>query len=117
MRRSWESENPFKKILGINRYNIRNNDVIGITESFVARAQGNFISVEDISEEIASNFSDNIGVVFPILSRNRFSMILRTIARAAAKNSKKIILLLSYPNDEVGNPIIDNKITNPLISF
>ena len=108
MRRSWESENSFKKILGINRYNIRNNDIIGITESLVARAQGNFISVEDISEEIASNFSDNIGVVFPILSRNRFSMILRTIARAAAKNSKKIILLLSYPNDEVGNPIIDN---------
>lgn len=108
MRRSWESENPFKKILGINRYNIRNNDIIGITESLVARAQGNFISLEDISEEIVAKFSEDIGIVFPILSRNRFSMILRAIARAAAKNSKKIILLLSYPNDEVGNPIIDN---------
>jgi len=108
LRRSWESENPFKKILGINRYNIRNNDIIGITESLVARAQGNFISLEDISEEIVAKFSEDIGIVFPILSRNRFSMILRAIARAAAKNSKKIILLLSYPNDEVGNPIIDN---------
>ncbi len=109
LRRSWESDNAFKKILGINRYNIRNRDIIGVTESLVARAQGNFISVDDISEEIATKFSEDIGVVFPILSRNRFSMILKAIARAAAKKSKKLILFLSYPNDEVGNPIMDRE--------
>jgi hypothetical protein len=107
LRKSWEPENLFKKILGIKKYDIKNKDIVGITESFISRAQGNFISIEDISEEVSSVFNDDIGIVFPILSRNRFSMILKAIARGASKNSKKVILQLSYPDDEVGNPIMD----------
>jgi F420-0:gamma-glutamyl ligase len=89
-------------------YELRDRDVIGVTESLVARAQGNYIDVDDIAEQIKENFSGNsIGIVFPILSRNRFSMILKGIV----KSNKKIYIQLSYPNDEVGNPLLDmNKI-------
>ncbi|HMA60937.1 MAG TPA: coenzyme F420-0:L-glutamate ligase [Halanaerobiales bacterium] len=96
LKRSWENEG----------YELKNQDVVGITESIVARAQGNYIEIDDIAEEINQKFtSDEIGIVFPILSRNRFSMILKGIARS----EKKIYLQLSYPNDEVGNPLIDEK--------
>jgi len=85
-------------------YELRDKDVLGITESLVARAQGNYINIQDIAAEINETFSgDSIGIVFPILSRNRFSMILKGIAASG----KKIYLQLSYPNDEVGNPLLD----------
>lgn len=85
-------------------FELRDKDVLGITESLIARAQGNYITIDDIAAEINEKFKgDSIGVVFPILSRNRFSMILKGIARSG----KKIYLQLSYPNDEVGNPLLD----------
>lgn len=78
-------------------------DIIGITESLVARAQGNYATVEDIAKDVSQKFDGDIGVVFPILSRNRFSLILKGIALTG----KKIHLLLSYPSDEVGNQLMD----------
>src|SRR6056297_3339237 len=96
LQRSWQEEN----------YEIKDKDVVGITESLVARAQGNYINIDDIAAEINEIFSgDTIGIVFPILSRNRFSMILKGIAASG----KKIYLQLSYPNDEVGNPLLDSR--------
>ena len=82
---------------------LKEKDVIGVTESLVARAQGNYASVEAIGADIASKFPDEIGIVFPILSRNRFSILLKGIA----KSNRKIHLLLSYPSDEVGNHLMD----------
>ncbi|MBS3811773.1 MAG: coenzyme F420-0:L-glutamate ligase [Halanaerobiales bacterium] len=84
-------------------YKLYNNDVIGITESVVARAQGNYVLLDDIAQEIKDKFSKNVGIVFPILSRNRFSMILKGIA----KSNYQIYLQLSYPRDEVGNALMD----------
>ena len=82
---------------------IRNRDVIALTESIVARSQGNYASIEAITKDIKSKIdSDTIGVIFPILSRNRFAICLKGIASAA----KKIILMLSYPSDEVGNALL-----------
>ncbi|HKL74096.1 MAG TPA: coenzyme F420-0:L-glutamate ligase [Clostridia bacterium] len=79
-------------------------DVVGITEAVVARAQGNYASVSDIASDIKSKFGENtIGVIFPILSRNRFAICLKGIAQGA----KKIVLMLSYPSDEVGNHLLD----------
>lgn len=79
-------------------------DVVGITEAVVARAQGNYASVDNIAADIRRKFGENahIGVLFPILSRNRFAILLKGIARGAAK----ITLQLSYPTDEVGNALI-----------
>ena len=94
---------------------LRNKDVIALTESIVARAQGNYATIEAIAKDINTKFGDStIGVVFPILSRNRFSILLRGIA----KGVKKIVLMLSYPSDEVGNALltydqIDAKGVNP----
>lgn len=86
---------------------LKNRDVIGITESIVARAQGNYATVEDIAEDVKNKFGNNtIGVIFPILSRNRFAICLRGIAKGA----KKIILMLSYPSDEVGNKLISDNL-------
>ena len=83
---------------------IKDRDVIAVTEAVVARAQGNYATIEQISEDIKSKFpSGEFGVVFPILSRNRFSICLRGFAKGA----KKIYLMLSYPSDEVGNHLID----------
>jgi len=83
---------------------LRNGDVIGITEAIVAKSQGNLASVDDIAADIKDKFQDNaVGVVFPILSRNRFLNILKGISRGA----KKVYVLLQYPSDEVGNPIMD----------
>ena len=79
-------------------------DVVGITESILARAQGNYAGVDDIAADIRAKFpSGHIGLVFPILSRNRFAICLRGIAKGA----KKISLMLSYPSDEVGNHLFD----------
>jgi F420-0:gamma-glutamyl ligase len=94
-----------EKSIKENNYELRNNDVIGVTESVVARAQGNYVDIDDIAGEINDKFPDEIGIVFPILSRNRFAMILKGIA----KSNKKIYLQLSYPNDEVGNPLLDER--------
>ena len=84
-------------------YEVRDRDVVTITESIVARAQGNYATVDHIAKDIGEKFNgETVGVVFPILSRNRFSNILQGIARG----SKKVILLLSYPADEVGNHLV-----------
>ncbi len=82
---------------------LKNMDVIGITESLVARAQGNFANIDVITKDINNKFPDDIGVVFPILSRNRFSLVLKAIANT----NKKVHVLLSYPYDEVGNCLMD----------
>ncbi len=84
-------------------YEIRNRDIVAMTEAVVARAQGNYASTSDIAKDIESKFpSGEVGVIFPILSRNRFSVCLRGIAKGA----KKVILMLSYPSDEVGNHLV-----------
>ena len=84
-------------------FEIRDRDVISITESIVARSQGNYASVEDIAADIKAKFGgETVGVIFPILSRNRFAICLRGIAKGA----KKIVLMLSYPSDEVGNQLV-----------
>ncbi len=84
-------------------YTIEDRDILGITESLLARAQGNYVTCDLVARDIKNKFPDNIGVVFPILSRNRFSTILKSIALSG----KKITLLLSYPSDEVGNHLMD----------
>lgn len=84
-------------------YTLRDRDVIGITESLVARSQGNYVSIEDIASDISKKFEGDIAVMFPILSRNRFSSILQGIALSG----KKIHLFLNYPSDEVGNHLMD----------
>ncbi len=84
-------------------FELKNRDVVAITEAVVARAQGNYASVDDIAADVKAKFGDaNIGVIFPILSRNRFAICLRGIARGA----RKITLMLSYPSDEVGNHLV-----------
>ncbi|MBU5424957.1 coenzyme F420-0:L-glutamate ligase [Tissierella pigra] len=88
----------------IENFTIQDKDIIAITESLVARAQGNYAHIDDIAEDIKEKFGDKtIGVIFPILSRNRFATILRGIA----KGVNKIVLMLSYPSDEVGNHLVD----------
>lgn len=88
----------------IEGFEIHNKDIVTITESVVARAQGNYATVDHIAKDINRKFGDvTLGVIFPILSRNRFSLCLRGIA----KGVKKIVLMLSYPSDEVGNHLID----------
>jgi len=87
-------------------FQIRDRDIVAVTESVVARAQGNYASTDAIARDICNKFgNDTIGVIFPILSRNRFSVCLRGIAKGA--RSGKIVLMLSYPSDEVGNHLID----------
>ena len=84
-------------------YEMRNRDVVAVTESVVARAQGNYASVEAIAKDVKAKLGgETVGVIFPILSRNRFAICLRGIARGA----KKIVLMLSYPSDEVGNELV-----------
>ncbi|MBQ9987640.1 MAG: coenzyme F420-0:L-glutamate ligase, partial [Erysipelotrichales bacterium] len=87
----------------IEGFELRDRDVIGITESIVARAQGNYATVDDIAADVKAKFGEEtVGVIFPILSRNRFAICLKGIARGA----KKITLMLSYPSDEVGNELV-----------
>ena len=84
-------------------FELRDRDVISITESIVARAQGNYASVDDIAADVKAKLGgETVGVIFPILSRNRFAICLRGIAKGA----KKIVLMLSYPSDEVGNELV-----------
>lgn len=84
-------------------FSLRDRDVIAITESVVARAQGNYATVDDIAEDVKKKLGgETVGVIFPILSRNRFAINLRGIARGC----KKIVLMLSYPSDEVGNALL-----------
>ncbi|RXZ60897.1 F420-0--gamma-glutamyl ligase [Candidatus Borkfalkia ceftriaxoniphila] len=96
-------------------FSLRDRDVISVTESVVARAQGNYASTEDIAADVRSKLGGGtIGVIFPILSRNRFAICLKGIAKGA----KKIVLMLSYPSDEVGNELVtwdqlDNAGVNP----
>ena len=88
----------------VEGFQILDKDIIAITESIVARAQGNYATVDHIAKDIHSKFGDDtIGVIFPITSRNRFGNCLRGIAKGA----KKIVLMLSYPADEVGNHLVD----------
>lgn len=83
---------------------VRDRDVLAMTEAIVARAQGNYADVADIAEDVRNKLGGGtVGVIFPILSRNRFSVCLRGIAKGA----KKIVLMLSYPSDEVGNHLVD----------
>lgn len=96
-------------------FEIKNRDIIAVTEAVVARAQNNYATIDDIAEDVKRKFSgDTIGVIFPILSRNRFAICLKGIAKGA----KKIVLMLSYPSDEVGNHLVsldmlDEKGVNP----
>ena len=84
-------------------YEIRNRDVVAMTEAIVARAQGNYATVDDIAADVKAKFGgETVGVIFPILSRNRFAICLKGIARGA----KKVVIMLSYPSDEVGNHLI-----------
>ncbi len=84
-------------------YAVRNRDVVGITESVVARAQGNYASVDAIAKDVSAKLGgETVGVIFPILSRNRFAICLRGVARG----SRKVVLMLSYPSDEVGNELV-----------
>ena len=84
-------------------FELRDRDVIGITESIVARAQGNYVSVQDIAADVKAKLGgETVGVIFPILSRNRFAINLKGIAMGC----KKVVLMLSYPSDEVGNALL-----------
>ena len=99
----------------IEGFQINDKDIVSITESIVARAQGNYATIDHIAKDIQAKFGDDtIGIIFPILSRNRFANCLRGIAKGA----KKIVIMLSYPSDEVGNHLIsldqlDEKGINP----
>ncbi|MFT4105237.1 MAG: coenzyme F420-0:L-glutamate ligase [Lacrimispora sp.] len=84
-------------------FSLRDRDIVSVTESVVARAQGNYASIDAIAADVKQKLGgETIGVIFPILSRNRFSVCLKGIARGA----KKVILMLSYPSDEVGNELV-----------
>ena len=84
-------------------FEIRDRDIVAMTEAIVARAQGNYASVDNIADDVRAKLGgETIGVIFPILSRNRFAICLRGFAKGA----KKIVLMLSYPSDEVGNHLI-----------
>lgn len=101
------SEIVVKSVLDASQsagFEIQDRDVVAVTEAVVARAQGNYAHVDAIAADIKAKFGDDtIGVIFPILSRNRFAICLRGIAKGA----KKIVLMLSYPSDEVGNHLVD----------
>lgn len=82
---------------------LADRDVVAVTESIVARSQGNYATIDDIAADVKAKFKENtIGVIFPITSRNRFAVCLRGIARGA----KKVVLMFSYPSDEVGNELV-----------
>ena len=88
-------------------FSVRDRGVVAMTEAIVARAQGNYASVDDIAADVKAKLGgETIGVIFPILSRNRFAICLRGIAKGA----KKVVLMLSYPSDEVGNHLIDEDV-------
>ncbi len=91
----------------IDGFKFRDRDIVAVTESIVARAYGNYASTDAIAKDVAAKLgSDTVGVIFPILSRNRFAICLRGIA----KGVKKIYLMLSFPSDEVGNHLFDEEL-------
>ena len=92
-----------KKAIESEGIKTRDKDIICVTESLVARSQGNYATVDDIAKDVAESFDGPFGVVFPILSRNRFS----TILKGLAKSGRKLLILLSFPSDEVGNHLMD----------
>ena len=93
-----------EKAMAEDRFQLSERDVIAVTESVVARADGNYATVDDIAADVCAKLGGGtVGVVFPILSRNRFAICLRGIARG----SKKVVVMLSYPSDEVGNHLFD----------
>ncbi len=104
-----------EKAMQNDQFELHNRDVIAMTEAIVARADGNYATVDDIAQDVKTKLGgETVGVIFPILSRNRFAICLRGIARG----SKKIVLMLSYPSDEVGNHLIsldalDDSSVNP----
>ena len=84
-------------------FEIQDRDIIAMTEAIVARAQGNYATIDDIASDVKAKFPEGeVGVIFPILSRNRFAICLKGIARGA----KKVVLMLGYPSDEVGNQLV-----------
>ncbi|MBQ6707740.1 MAG: coenzyme F420-0:L-glutamate ligase, partial [Clostridia bacterium] len=84
-------------------FELRDKDVVAVTESIVARSQGNYADINAIAKDVKAKLGgETIGVIFPILSRNRFAICLKGIAMGA----KKIVLMLSYPSDEVGNTLV-----------
>lgn len=88
----------------VEGFSIEDRDIVTVTESIVARAQGNYATIDNIAADIKGKFGEEtVGVIFPILSRNRFANCLRGIAKGA----KKVVLMLSYPADEVGNHLVD----------
>ncbi len=90
----------------IEGFELRDRDVISMTESIVARAQGNIVSIDDIAADVkAKTGGETVGVIFPILSRNRFAVCLKGIAKGA----KKVVIMLSYPTDEVGNRLVTDE--------
>ena len=98
--------NSLMKAKENEKFEFKDKDIVAITEAVVGISEGNYVSVDDIAEDIKNKFpNEKIGLVYPILSRNRFSMILKGIARAM----NKITMLLSFPSDEVGNGILDEE--------
>ena len=97
------SDSVLEAAKSVDGFEIRDRDIISITESIVARAQGNYASVDNIAADVKAKLGgETVGVIFPILSRNRFAICLRGIARGC----KKVVLMLSYPSDEVGNELV-----------
>ncbi|MGX7349288.1 coenzyme F420-0:L-glutamate ligase [Dolosicoccus paucivorans] len=92
--------------LDANNVTMQDQDIVCITESLQARSQGNFATIDQIAKDVASKYSGEIGIVFPILSRNRFAVLLKGIAKAGLK----LHILLSYPADEVGNHLMDERL-------
>ena len=105
--------NSVLKAMEEDNFQLHERDIIAVTESVVARADGNYCTVDDIAKDIRFKFGDNatIGVLFPILSRNRFAICLKGIARGA----KKVVVQLSYPADEVGNHLIDEDLFEKMV--
>ena len=90
-----------------NNFEIQDKDIIAITEAVVGISEGNYVTVDEVSEDIKNKYNnpEELGIVFPILSRNRFSLILKAIARSTSK----LFVQLSFPSDEVGNGILDEE--------
>lgn len=90
-------------------FSLNDGDIVGVTEAVVARTQGNYATVEQIKTDLQAKFgSEELGIVFPILSRNRFSILLRAIAAS----TKKLYIQFSYPSDEVGNRLIETELVD-----
>ncbi len=90
----------------LHNITLNDKDIVGVTEALVARTEGNYATIDDIANDVKSKFqNETVGVIFPIQSRNRFSILLEGIAKGA----KKVVVQLSYPTDEVGNRLISNK--------